>query len=139
MPGRRSRKSVCQERRRFSPSVTAFSPTASCLRIKAAMSRSSIAASCSAVISPRARLSRASFSAGERSRLPTWSARNGGLVRCIAARPTLDNGDSSPNFVGQFHDHPQLRPLLVLGQNVALLGGGKAPLRRQAKLVERNV
>jgi hypothetical protein len=28
-------------------------------------------------------LARASFSAGGRSRLPTWSARNGGAVRCI--------------------------------------------------------
>ena len=39
----------------------------------------------------------------------------------------------------QFHDHAQLGPLLVLGQHVALLGRGEAALRRQAKLIERDV
>src|SRR5580698_887460 len=53
------------------------------------ISRSSIARSASAVISPRSRLARASFSTGGRSRLPTWSARNGGVVRCIKLLPTL--------------------------------------------------
>ena len=42
----------------------------------------------------------------------------------------------SPDFVGDFDDHAQLRPLLVLGQRVALLGRGEAALRRQAELVE---
>src|ERR1700761_466614 len=46
---------------------------------------------------------------------------------------------SSPNLVGELYDHPQLGPLLVLGQNVALFGRGEAALRRQAELVERDV
>ena len=83
MPGSAETKSVCQDLRRFSPSVIDLSPTASCFLISASISRSSTAFNCSAVISPAARLARASFSAAERSRLPTWSARNGGLVRCM--------------------------------------------------------
>src|SRR4051794_41942136 len=44
------------------------------------ISVSSTALSCAAVISPLSRLARASFSGVERRMLPTWSARNGGLV-----------------------------------------------------------
>ena len=43
---------------------------------------------------------------------------------------------SAPHFVGKFDDHPQLGPLLVLGQHVAFLGRGEAALRRQAQLIE---
>src|SRR5208282_6545812 len=46
---------------------------------------------------------------------------------------------STPHFVGDLHDHPQFRPLLIFGQNVALLGRGEAALRRQTKLIERDV
>ena len=42
-----------------------------------------------------------------------------------------------PHLVRQFHDHAQLRPLLLLGEHVALLGRGEAALRRQAELIER--
>src|SRR6185503_8510335 len=45
----------------------------------------------------------------------------------------------TPDLVGQLDDHPQLRPLLFLGEHVALLGRGETALRRQAELVERNV
>src|SRR5476651_2727572 len=41
-----------------------------------------------------------------------------------------------PDFFGDFHDHLELSPLLVLGQNVAFLGGSEAALWRQTKLVE---
>ena len=44
-----------------------------------------------------------------------------------------------PNLICQFDDHPQFRPLLLLGENVSFLGGGKTALRRQAKLIERNI
>ena len=47
------------------------------------ISASSTALSPAGVISPVARRVRASFTGALRSRLPTWSARNGGLVRCI--------------------------------------------------------
>src|SRR5437899_2589032 len=44
---------------------------------------------------------------------------------------------STPNFLGELHDHPEFRPLLVFGQYVALLGRGKAALRRETILIER--
>src|SRR5437660_1537688 len=94
----------------------------------ASISRSSTARSASTPISPRSRLARASFSAAERNRLPTWSARKGGLVRSI--------DDSPPYLVGHLNDHPELRPLLLLGQDVAFLGRGEAALRREAELIE---
>ena len=48
---------------------------------------SSTARSSSSLISPAARSSRASSNAGGRSRLPTWSARNGAVVRCGIVHP----------------------------------------------------
>ena len=69
--------------RRYSPSVAARSPISSCRRIAAAMQRSSTARSASADSVPALRAARASASSRGRSRLPTWSARNGGQ----AARP----------------------------------------------------
>src|ERR1700682_4131393 len=42
-----------------------------------------------------------------------------------------------PHLGGQLHDHRQLRPLLVLGQGVALLGRGEAALAGNAELVKR--
>src|SRR4051812_40964010 len=60
------------------------------------ISVSSTALSCAAVISPLSRLARASFSGAERRMLPTWSARNGGLVlgidlksSCLGDCPSL--------------------------------------------------
>ncbi len=81
--GQRRDEIVCQDLRRFSPSVIDLSPVASCFLIRISISRSSTAFNCSGVISPFSRLARASFRGLERSRLPTWSARKGGLVRCI--------------------------------------------------------
>src|ERR1700743_1339716 len=42
-----------------------------------------------------------------------------------------------PHFVGDLDCEPQFGPLLVLGQDVALFGRGKAALRRQRELLER--
>src|SRR5260370_10527708 len=50
--------------------------------------RSSTALSSAAVMAPFSRLVRASLSAAGRRKLPTWSARNGGLVRFIDPAPT---------------------------------------------------
>src|SRR5437870_7248674 len=47
------------------------------------MLRSSTARSAARSISPRAARDRASLSSGGRSRLPTWSARNGGLAAML--------------------------------------------------------
>src|SRR6516165_968154 len=43
---------------------------------------------------------------------------------------------SAPDFIGQFDDHGELCPLLVLGEAVAVLGGGEAALRGEAELVD---
>ncbi len=75
-----------QLRRRNSPSVTALRPTRSCMATAARMQSSSIARSSPSSCGPRwrsavcapSRRSRASLSFCGRSRLPTWSARNGG-------------------------------------------------------------
>src|SRR6516165_484354 len=119
------------------------------------ISWSSTAFSAAASIWPLANLSRASLSGVVRSRLPTWSARKGGVLRCDMgfsfskprvpaqavpvlllldfrlARVRTAKSALSPNLFGQFHDHAQLGPLLLLGQHVAFLGRGKAALRRQ--------
>src|SRR4029077_3283443 len=41
-----------------------------------------------------------------------------------------------PDFFCDLTDHPQLRPLLVFGQDIAFFGRGEAALRRQAKLLQ---
>src|SRR6185295_12295514 len=43
---------------------------------------------------------------------------------------------SPPDFFSHFHDAPELRPLLVLGERVAFLGGGEAALPGKGELVE---
>src|SRR5918992_1785323 len=74
-------KSMCQDARRNSPSVADWSPTSLCIRTTSLIASSSTARSRSAESCPVAKPSRASRSSGGRSRLPTWSARNGGLSR----------------------------------------------------------
>ena len=74
-------KSMCQDCRRISPSVASRRPTSSCIRTAARIASSSTARSSAAVIVPAAKRSRAVLTSGGRSRLPTWSARNGGLGR----------------------------------------------------------
>src|SRR5437763_5196240 len=73
-------KSRCQKSRRYSPSVTTRRPSDSCFATAARMTRSSASLSCAAVMVRELALVRASRSSGGRSRLPTWSARNGGVV-----------------------------------------------------------
>src|SRR5215475_2949935 len=41
-----------------------------------------------------------------------------------------------PNLICNFHNHRELRPLLVFSEHIALLGGGEAALRREAKLID---
>src|SRR6185503_2814563 len=148
-PGRAARKSVCHDLRRNSPSVIDFSPTASCFAISAVISWSSICFRHSAEIAFLARSARACFSAAGRSRLPTWSARNGGVVRgdmrvalkcsCYSRELEGISGSAPPYLVRQFDDHAQLRPLILLGEHIALLSRGEAALRRKTKLLERHV
>src|ERR1035437_7272622 len=195
MPFRARKKSKCHQERRNSPSVASFRPTSACFLMIFAISRSPTALSAAESISPLANLARASFSGAVRSRLPTMSARNGGVVRWVIGdslpdyRPRIANSEwriggdppipfatrysllatrysllatrysllatrysllatrysllairsSAPNLVGELNNHPQLGPLLFLGQHVAFFGGGEAALRRQAQLIERDI
>ena len=77
---------MCHEARRNSPSVADCSPTSSCLRTTSRIASSSIPRSSSASIRPSLKSSRACSSSGGRRRLPTWSARKGGVVRGDMAR-----------------------------------------------------
>src|SRR5438094_782888 len=70
-------KSMCQEPRRNSPSVATVRPTSSCIRTASRIASSSRARSSATSIVPCAYSSRARFSSGGRSRLPTCSARAG--------------------------------------------------------------
>ena len=74
------RKSRCQKSRRNSPSVTTGRPSDSCLATAVRMHRSSTSRSCAAEMAPAFARVRASWSSGGRKRLPTCSARNGGVV-----------------------------------------------------------
>src|SRR2546429_4674997 len=42
----------------------------------------------------------------------------------------------SPHLLGDLDDHAQLLPLLLLGEHVAVLGGGETALRRERELLE---
>src|SRR5262249_59439333 len=57
------------------------------------ISRSSISFNSAALISPRSRFARAALSAAGRNRLPTWSARNGGLLRGIHSACSFRGGE----------------------------------------------
>src|SRR5262245_939632 len=58
------------------------------------------------------------------------------LARVFAAAPVLPE-DSSPDLTGNLADHAQLRPLLLLRKDIALLGRGEAALWRQTELLGR--
>src|SRR3954463_8008714 len=100
-------KSMCQEARRNSPSVAVRSPMSPCMRTTSAIASSSIPRSSAASISPAAYRARASSRFSGRSRLPTWSARNGGPetsvmppdhgARRVAAQPS---SPGTPDLVG---------------------------------------
>src|SRR5262245_45163591 len=66
-----------------------------------------------------------------------WSVQGSGLCQAAAAVKYL--GLSAPDLCGGFYDEAQLGDLLVIGQDVALDGGGEAALGGQAQLVERDV
>src|SRR5574337_844218 len=69
---------------------------------------------------------------------PRWSLSSGRASRGPVGGD--DNGKLlSPDLFGEFHDHAQLRPLLVLGEHIAFLGRCEFALRRQTELVERNI
>src|SRR5215469_14596504 len=71
-------KSMCHDSRRSSPSVADLSPTSPCILISSRIAASSTSLSWPALVCPAANAPRARSTSGGRSRLPTWSARNGG-------------------------------------------------------------
>ena len=79
-------KSMCHDVRRNSPSVAVCSPTSSCMRDDVADRVVLDGPQLVGVDLAGGALARASSSAGGRSRLPTWSARNGGVSRVIPRR-----------------------------------------------------
>ncbi len=70
----------------------ACSPISSCFLMILTISASSTLASSAALISPFSRLARASFTGAVRRMEPTWSARNGGLVRCGIVSSAISSG-----------------------------------------------
>jgi hypothetical protein len=74
-PSSCSMKSMCHQSRRISPSVTACSPIDSCRAMASLMQRSSTAPSFLPF-----KVFLASASSLGLSRLPTWSALNGGFI-----------------------------------------------------------
>src|SRR5262245_372905 len=59
------------------------------------------------------------------------------MLCALYSLPSVIRALLSPHLPGELADHAKLRPLLVLGENVALLGRSEAALRRQAELLER--
>src|SRR4051812_17928065 len=94
-------KSMCHDARRNSPSVAVWRPTSSCIFTTSRIASSSIPRSSASSIFPAACSSRASSRRLGRSRLPTWSARYGGLSRLAMtgsyAGPAVEN--VTPIFV----------------------------------------
>src|SRR5262249_23724721 len=86
-----AKKSKCHQERRNSPSVASFKPTEACRCTTFSISMSSTLRSSSGAISPFSSFARASLIFGGRRRLPTSSARKGGLGRCMV----LNSGNSS--------------------------------------------
>src|SRR5919112_5656264 len=80
-------KSMCHDARRNSPSVAVRRPTSSCSLTTSRIASSSTARSSSSPIWPSACRERASSSRCGRSRLPTWSARNGGVSLMLIRSP----------------------------------------------------
>src|SRR6478609_3631702 len=82
-------KSMCHDVRRNSPSVAVRIPASRCRATTSRIALSSASRNPASSRSPDRCRARASSSAGGRSRLPTWSARNGGSVRAAMSRSVL--------------------------------------------------
>src|SRR5579884_4387969 len=61
------------------------------------------------------------------------------VAQCSPPSPAKRERELTPHLLRQLHDHSQLRPLLVLGEDVAFFCRGEAALRRKAELVEGDV
>src|SRR6476660_1806952 len=99
-------KSMCHDVRRNSPSVALRRPMSRWTATTSRMASSSMSRRPSGLSCPAARSARAWSRCGGRRRLPTWSARNGGVVRSVMAA-TLERvrgnvaPDGDPTLVGE--------------------------------------
>src|SRR5215213_2022998 len=100
MPSKPVRKSTCQKPRRNSPSVTDCRPAASCSATAFLMEVFSTSVNDCREILPALKSARACLSSGGRNRLPTWSARNGGLLLRIAIPPRRTAYSGKPPMSG---------------------------------------
>src|SRR5262245_60924198 len=91
-PSSLSMKSAWKEVRRYSPSVMPSRPTDSCMRMTSRMQRSCSSLSAAGPYCPFSDFSCAARSSGARSRLPTWSARNGPIALAPARETEPDPG-----------------------------------------------
>src|SRR5262249_41629433 len=80
------RESRCHEPRLNSPSVTRRNPSSSCSRTTSRIASCWMRLSSDAVSAPCSAARRAAMRASGRIRLPTWSARKGGVVRSDMGR-----------------------------------------------------
>src|SRR3954449_8776867 len=96
-------KSMCQEARRNSPSVADWRPASFWSPTTSLIASSSMPRSSSASMSPVARSSRAFRRCWGRSRLPTWSARKGGLSRLMSDNSPVPE---HPNLVSIIRSRP---------------------------------
>ena len=88
---------MCHDVRRNSPSVAVRRPMSSCRATTSRIASSSTARRRAASIRPAAKSWRACTSERGRSRLPTWSARNGGSVRgSIGVQPSAPSSNIHP-------------------------------------------
>src|SRR5207247_2421091 len=109
-------KSMCHQSRRNSPSVTDWMPTDSCSFTTSRMSLSWISLSFASDSSPLRFFARPSCRSWGRSRLPTWSARNGGFM--VPPTEWLRRLFQRERLVGGFP-----REVAVLAAEVAVRGG----------------
>src|SRR5215813_11257365 len=124
------KKSKCHHERRYSPSVVHCRPI-SCFLTIVSISRSSTALSSASGSLPASCLARASLIGAERRMLPTWSARNGGLVRAVIGR-LLESEGVLPFFITDLAQTRASRPRQFVGwakaRSTVHTGGGHASL-----------
>src|SRR5471032_2155925 len=112
-PSSCSRKSMWKKVRRNSPSVMPCRPQSSCILTTSRIAPSSTWRSAAASISPFFLRARASSSSLGRRKLPTWSARKGGVVRWVIVYSLRSLNEKSAHF---------MRAILVVVALLALLG-----------------
>src|SRR5438552_4077170 len=95
-------------------------------------------------------LSRQSISFSKKMDHPNSGSPEFGILKCASriysACVVKPAGDDEcfrlcpfPYFAGELYEHAQLRPLLLLGKDIAFFGGGEAALRRETQLLNGDI